>query len=170
MNRLGKSALPVALLLTLILASVPAALGLEAEDHRVGSDLAASPSYSGDDAYDPAAGGTPSLSLSAIPQRAFLSAALSAAAGFSGDDAYDPAAGGTPELSVAGLVWGSGSDLACSLPDEEIEARGAWSVEGGFSGDDAYDAAAGGMPELSLLAFAGDSTLLAACEPILLNS
>jgi len=42
-------------------------------------------SYSGDDAYDPAAGATLGGSLAAVTGR------------FSGDDAYDPAAGGYPE-------------------------------------------------------------------------
>jgi len=88
-------------------------------------------SYSGDDPYDPAAGGFPGLYLSvdgslsgddaydlaagALPERG----ALVFAAGFSGDDAYDPAAGSHPSLFQ--------------------------SSKGSYSGDDAYDAAAGGL-------------------------
>lgn len=132
-------------------------------------------SYSGDDPYDPAAGGLPAISLNPVPQRHVASStttlsgddAYDSAAGgldplvdpwvsewaarrhvttLSGDDAYDRAAGGTPQLYVAAPVSGSGSEVACN----EIEARSALSVEGGFGGDDAYDPAAGGTPELSL--------------------
>jgi len=114
--------------------------------------------FSGDDSYDPAAGGLPVLSVAALPQRIIRSDATT----FSGDDAYDPAAGGLSAPSVAGLIQSDGSEIACRLSDDEIEARGTWSVEGGFSGDDAYDPAAGGTPELSLLAFGVD---LVTCVP-----
>jgi hypothetical protein len=87
--------------------------------------------YSGDDAYDPAAGGTPELSVAALPERSAAAVAVS----FSGDDAYDPAAGGTSELSVAALPERSAAAVAVS-----------------YSGDDAYDPAAGGTPELSVAA------------------
>jgi hypothetical protein len=84
-------------------------------------------SYSGDDAYDPAAGGFPELYASvaasfsgddaydlaagAIPERG----ALIFAAGFSGDDAYDAAAGGLEAVSlfsVADAMGGLAFELA----------------------------------------------------------
>ena len=166
--------LSVGLIFLLLLAATPVA----AQTVGVGDG-----SYSGDDAYDPAAGGTPELSVAAAPQRNVRSGATTwsgddaydpAASGlpaplltalaqrtiagnaatFSGDDAYDLAAGGTPKLSVAGLVRSSGAEISCALPEGELQARGAWSVDGGLSGDDAYDPAAGGTPELSLVACA----------------
>jgi hypothetical protein len=70
-------------------------------------------SYSGDDAYDPAAGGTPGEAVKVLSANgpSPLPCALAEdeiasrnasriPGGFSGDDAYDPAAGGTPELSL----------------------------------------------------------------------
>ncbi|MFN2184414.1 MAG: hypothetical protein ACK2UU_10505 [Anaerolineae bacterium] len=106
-------------------------------------------SYSGDDAYDPAAGGFPELYMSgtaslsgddaydlaagAIPERG----ALVFASGFGGDDAYDPAAGGLPAVSLF--------SVSESLEVAECDSSGL-SVSGGFSGDDAYDPAAGGNP------------------------
>jgi hypothetical protein len=163
MNKQRKATFGIALLLVLVFASVPAVLGFEVGGHGQNAALDLPASFSGDDAYDPAAGGTPELSVVArsLPQRA----APTAAATFSGDDLYDLAAGATPEISVAGSVWSSGSGIACILSDDEIAARDGWSVAGGYSGDDAYDSAAGGTPELSLLAFAEDVTLLASCEP-----
>ena len=111
-------------------------------------------SYSGDDAYDRAAGGFPDLyasvasSLSGddaydlaaggIPERA----ALIFAAGFGGDDAYDPAAGGLAAVSLFSL-----SELAFCEASE-------FAVAGGFSGDDAYDLAAGGNPDGDEIALA----------------
>jgi hypothetical protein len=137
-------------------------------------------SYSGDDPYDPAAGGLPTISLNQVPLGSVASSATTlsgddaydpAAGGLdplenvwvsewvarrdittlSGDDAYDPAAGGTPQLYAAVPAPSSGSEVACALSDSELKARRALSVEGGLSGDDAYDPAAGGTPELSLL-------------------
>lgn len=61
-----------------------------------GPSLAGDHTYSGDDDYDPAAGGLPELSVDASPDRATPALAPT----LSGDDAYDPAAGGSPELSV----------------------------------------------------------------------
>jgi hypothetical protein len=115
-------------------------------------------SYSGDDAYDPAAGGLPALSVVVVPQRIIRSSAST----LSGDDAYDPAAGGLPALSVVGLIRSSGSAIACAPSVGELEARSTRSVDGGFSGDDAYDPAAGGIPEVSLLTIGLD---LVACAP-----
>ena len=92
-------------------------------------------SFSGDDAYDPAVGG---LAAGGIPERA----AFIFAAGFSGDDAYDPAAGGLAAVSLFSL-----SELAFCEPS-------VFSVEGGFSGDDAYDLAAGGNPDGDEIALA----------------
>jgi hypothetical protein len=108
-------------------------------------------SYSGDDAYDPAAGGFPELyangaasysgddvydlAAGALPVRA----AILFAGGFSGDDAYDPAAGGLaamPPFTIA------------EIQDELVDCNpSALSVAGGFSGDDPYDPAAGGNPD-----------------------
>jgi hypothetical protein len=108
-------------------------------------------SYSGDDAYDPAAGGFPELymngsaSLSgddaydlaagALPERG----ALLFAAGFSGDDAYDPAAGGLAAVPLFSVAESLGEFAKCD--------PSALSVAGGFSGDDLYDPAAGGNPD-----------------------
>jgi sugar lactone lactonase YvrE len=61
-----------------------------------GTSIARDHTYSGDDDYDPAAGGSPEESVVAIPDQATPATVPT----FSGDDAYDPAAGGLPELSV----------------------------------------------------------------------
>jgi hypothetical protein len=107
-------------------------------------------SYSGDDAYDRAAGGFPELYINgaassysgddaydlaagALPERG----ALVFASGFSGDDAYDPAAGGLPAVSLF--------SVSESLEVAECDSSGLSTV-GRFSGDDAYDPAAGGNP------------------------
>ena len=111
-------------------------------------------SYSGDDAYDRAAGGFPELYASVafsfsgddaydlaaggIPERA----ALIFAAGFGGDDAYDPAAGGLAAVSLFSLS-------ALAFCESSVFA-----VDGGFSGDDAYDLAAGGNPDGDEIALA----------------
>ena len=116
-------------------------------------------SYSGDDAYDPAAGGLPALSAFAVPQRATRIAAST----LSGDDAYDPAAGGLPTLSAVSSVQNSGSALPCAPSADELEARSTRWVDGGFGGDDDYDPAAGGIPEVSLLDMGLD---LLACAPL----
>ena len=108
-------------------------------------------SYSGDDAYDPAAGGFPelyingSVSLSgddaydlaagALPERG----ALLFAAGFGGDDAYDPAAGGLAAVSLFSMAESRGELAECDAS--------VLSVVGGFGGDDLYDPAAGGNPD-----------------------
>ena len=107
-------------------------------------------SYSGDDPYDPAAGGFPELYLSvdrslsgddaydlasgALPERG----ALLFAAGFGGDDAYDPAAGGLAAVSLFSVAELRGELAECD--------DSAPSVAGGLSGDDLYDPAAGGNP------------------------
>lgn len=119
--------------------------------------LAAAASYSGDDPYDPAAGGFPELYASvaasfsgddaydlaagANPERG----ALLFAAGFSGDDAYDPAAGGLAAVSVFTVT-----DLRAELAACDLSAL---VVSGGFSGDDAYDPAAGGNPDGDAILF-----------------
>ena len=118
-------------------------------------------SYSGDDAYDRAAGGFPDLYTSVassfsgddayvlaaggIPERA----AFIFAAGFGGDDAYDPAAGGLPAVSLFVIDESDSALVACTSSSHLIA--------GGFSGDDDYDPAAGGNPD-------GDLILLA-CLP-----
>lgn len=103
--------------------------------------------HSGDDAYDPAAGGLPAASptISSPPARS------ARASTYSGDDAYDPAAGGIP-----------GGEADCGLSAGEIARRIA-RIPGGFSGDDAYDPAAGGVPELSVATSDGEPGQLAAC-------
>ena len=115
-------------------------------------------SYSGDDAYDPAAGGFPELYASvaasfsgddaydlaagAIPERG----ALIFAAGFSGDDAYDAAAGGLEAVSLFSVADAMGGLAFCDSPELADVGR--------FSGDDAYDLAAGGNPDGFELALA----------------
>jgi hypothetical protein len=108
-------------------------------------------SYSGDDAYDRAAGGFPELymnssaSLSGDDAYDLASGALPArgalvfASGFSGDDAYDPAAGGLPAVALFTVAESRSEVAEC---DSSV-----LSVAGGFSGDDAYDPAAGGNPD-----------------------
>jgi hypothetical protein len=174
--------LSVGLIFLLLLAATPVA----AQSVEVGDS-----SFSGDDAYDPAAGGLPAISLNAAPERSIRSSATtlsgddaydpaagglpatladaaagrsirSSATSLSGDDPYDPAATGTLDLSEVGFVLGSGSELACAPTASELEARRTRSMKGGFSGDDAYDPAAGGTPELSLLAPGLDPV---ACAP-----
>lgn len=147
--------------------------------------------YSGDDAYDPAAGGNPEASVGAPAASArsrgttysgddaydpaagarpgewlIVRAGQSAAHGdrsYSGDDAYDPAAGGTHLRALARFSASVTQSAACALTPGEIARRDAMRVPAGLSGDDAYDAAAGGMPELSLLPFATDAQLAALC-------
>ena len=85
MNRVGTAMTGLLVLLMLAAVPVSAAMG----GNLGGTGGSSGHTYSGDDAYDPAAGSQPELSVAA-------------ATTFSGDDAYDPAAGGTPELSVVG--------------------------------------------------------------------
>jgi hypothetical protein len=169
----------LAILLLLVVTPLAGATGNE----RVGS-------YSGDDAYDPAAGGRPVLSVSTAsepraPSRALsysgddaydpaagsrpailaIAASESSGLSYSGDDAYDAAAGGRPELSVLALAAEVASPAGCGLSEDEIAARHAIAMASGFSGDDAYDPAAGGTPELSLLPFADAPALATVCEP-----
>jgi hypothetical protein len=94
-------------LLQLAIVSIPTALGSQSESPIPSSALATA-TYSGDDDYDPAAGGTPELSTVALPERSTRAVAVS----YSGDDDYDPAAGGTPELSLLSFVQDS-SLIAC---------------------------------------------------------
>lgn len=85
---------------------------------KLGADVAASPtelaaSYSGDDAYDPAAGGLEAVSTFAFAASEDEAAdcvtpEYTIAESYSGDDAYDPAAGGYPD--------GTALALACVLP------------------------------------------------------
>jgi hypothetical protein len=91
-----------------------------------GRSMSIAASYSGDDAYDPATGGLAAWSVGAV-------------ASYSGDDAYDPAAGGLPALPVFAFAASQGDDGTCELA--------VFSSAGGFSGDDPYDPAAGGNPE-----------------------
>ena len=90
----------------------------------------AATSISGDADYDPAAGGTPELSMVAVRKESASAVATS----ISGDADYDPAAGGTPELSMVAVRKESASAVATSI-----------------SGDADYDRAAGGTPELSVV-------------------
>jgi hypothetical protein len=121
----------VGALVLLLAASFPLAAAAGASDV----------SYSGDDAYDPAAGG---LSASESPSESIslVQTGLAFSGGYSGDDAYDPAAGG---------LFGSFSFADAS--DECDDASGI-ALVGTFSGDDAYDPAAGGIPNSSLMALA----------------
>ena len=118
-------------LILLLLAVFPLAA---AADHR--SDL----SYSGDDAYDPAAGGLRALSVVAESDVAsYGSAGLAMAVSYSGDDAYDPAAGGLPALSTVAVTASQSDVVDCGPVGSPIVGR--------YSGDDAYDPAAGGNPD-----------------------
>ncbi|MFC2030472.1 hypothetical protein ACFLWA_07085 [Chloroflexota bacterium] len=125
-------------------------------------------SYSGDDAYDPAAGAVPRASVSTISQRTASVAPTS----HSGDDDYDPAAGGSPERPVVSIARRSATADPTSLsgdddydaaaggtPERSVVAtsqRSASAAPTSYSGDDDYDPAAGGRPEMSLFAFARD--------------
>jgi hypothetical protein len=104
-------------------------------------------SFSGDDAYDPAAGGLAALSAFAeAPSRSAI------AASFSGDDAYDPAAGGLAAVSAFAEAASQGDVADCDPAGLPIAGR--------YSGDDAYDPAAGGNPDtfaLGLACMAPDS-------------
>jgi len=121
--------------------------------------------YSGDDPYDPAAGGTPELSVVMTSERPVFRSVFR----YSGDDPYDPAAGGTPELSVVAFVADVSPPVDCVPSADELNRRAAMRVAGGYSGDDPYDPAAGGTPELSLLAFADASGRMLACVPAISN-
>ena len=139
-------------LVLLLLAALPLAAAAGSAD---GS------SYSGDDAYDRAAGGFPELYTSVassfsgddaydlaaggIPERA----AFIFAAGFGGDDAYDPAAGGLEAVSLFSVAEALGEFAFC----DSVEMADV----GRFSGDDAYDLAAGGNP--------GGFEIALACAP-----
>jgi hypothetical protein len=102
-------------------------------------------SYSGDDAYDPAAGGLRPLSgVAASDVASYSPAGFAAAGSYSGDDAYDPAAGGLPALST---VAASQSDVV------DCDPAGS-AIVGRYSGDDAYDPAAGGDPSGTPMALA----------------
>jgi hypothetical protein len=110
-----------------------------------------SSSLSGDDAYDPAAGGF--ARLAGIPASnsgddpydpaagfaGFSDRSASFVASISGDAAYDPAAGGLAALSTF--------PLSAALSDVSGCYLAALPSSGGFSGDDAYDLAAGGNPD-----------------------
>ena len=160
-NRARYALAGMMILLMLAVAPLAAATGIE----NVGT-------YSGDDAYDPAAGGSPEASVSAAPERF-----ARAAASLSGDDAYDPAAVGTAGLllaSASGNAAFSGDDydpavannaefLAFSdSPSDAIACVSAGpAIAGVYSGDDDYDPAAGANPELALR----DLSLAALCTP-----
>jgi hypothetical protein len=146
LNRARYAVVGATILFLLAAAPFAAAMGSES-----------SISYSGDDDYDPAAGGNPETSEAAA---SYWSAF--AASSFGGDDDYDPAAGGTPEQSVSAAAADVSSLSACDLSADEIAARNVLSSDGRFSGDDDYDWAAGGSPELSPFAFTGDS--MASCD------
>jgi hypothetical protein len=152
MNTLRFVSLGMLLGLLCAIVWVPAALGSEAGIH----------SYSGDDVYEPVAGGPPALSVGALAEWSVPTTA----GGYSGDDAYDQAAGGTPEQSIAILVAQVSPVVACSPSTGGAIAQSAWATGGDFSGDDDYDPVAAGAPELSLLAFVADGSLALAGEPV----
>ena len=83
-------------------------------------------SYSGDDAYDPAAGG---LSIGQKPSDLVKEQPLRKSGGYSGDDAYDPAAGG----------------LSLEQKQPAVNMEQYFFNQGSYSGDDPYDSAAGGL-------------------------
>jgi hypothetical protein len=146
---------------------------------------AAFASQSGDDAYDPAAGGRPKLSvLSALARSkstgtssysgddiydpaamtVFRPASSALPSIYSGDDAYDPAAWHEAR-TVAPVAAQADPTAGCGLSTTELRRRAAWRMPGSLSGDAAYDPAAGGVPELSLQASAQELGLAAACLP-----
>lgn len=156
MNTVRFVTMSTLVLLLLAAVSIPTAFGSQGES-PIPSSAGATATYSGDDDYDPAAGGTPEQSVIApaasasplvdctlSPNEIAARRALTIEAGFSGDDDYDPAAGGMPELSVIALA-----------------ERSALSGSVSYSGDDDYDPAAGGTPELSLLSFVQGSNSIA---------
>ena len=147
----------ITILLLLALAPLAAAMGGET-----------GATYSGDDNYDPAAGGIPELSVVVV------------AGSFSGDDAYDPAAGGEPELSVVAVPSQLASAAASSLSGDDAydPAAGAYlelsavavpkqfasAAISSFSGDDAYDPAAGGLPAPGVFDMTEGSTQIVNCD------
>lgn len=88
----------VLLALALAFLSIAAAVGDDAGAPRAGPAVAWA-SYSGDDDYDPAAGGRPERSPALF-------------GGYSGDDVYDPAAGSYPEQFVVSPFGGYSGDDA----------------------------------------------------------
>ena len=134
-SRLGDfRALLIGLLVVLLSVSLMTAWGgtqRAAADH-----LTSAASFSGDDAYDPAAGSE----LARLSQAAWSS--------FSGDDAYDPATGARPAAAFHSAPQSLSGD------DAYDPAAGSWLARLtnraraiSYSGDDAYDLAAGGIPQ-----------------------
>ena len=91
-------------------------------------------SYSGDDAYDLAAGSRPALFVR--PD----------AISYSGDDLYDPAAGGNPARAARSAPTSHSGDDAYDLAAGSLPALFVRPAGASYSGDDAYDPAAGGNP------------------------
>jgi hypothetical protein len=134
-------------------------------------------SFSGDDAYDPAAGGL-FASESPSESTSLVQAGLAFRGGYSGDDAYDAAAGGlfasespseSTSLVQAGLAFRGGysgddaydpaarglsASFSLAAEGDDCDDPSGLASVGSFSGDDAYDPAAGGIPNSSLMAMA----------------
>ncbi|MGD8397871.1 MAG: hypothetical protein PVG11_03365 [Anaerolineae bacterium] len=127
-----------------------------AADHTAETSFA---SFSGDDAYDPAAGGSPAL----LAVTDYVAAGRTFDRALAGDAAYDPAAGGLPALAIFQVA---GYDMAARAFDSSLSGDAAYDaaagglsafvaecdvaqlgVAGGYSGNDAYDLAAGGNPD-----------------------
>jgi hypothetical protein len=124
----------VGTLVLLLAASFPLAAAAGASDV----------SFSGDDAYDPAAGGL--FAAAGASEIASLDeSGFAFSGGSSGDDAYDPAAGGLSALSAS---------FSLAAESDDCDDASGIALVGSFSGDDAYDVAAGGIPNSSLMALA----------------
>jgi hypothetical protein len=117
----------------------PAALGSDAGIH----------SFSGDDAYDPAAGGTPQLSVGALTEWSVPATTARAA----GEELAEP----TPGVF---LPFENYPNLPASAPEMET-AESVASVILPFE----LDPAAGGTPEQSVVTLIPDVSWLVACSP-----
>ena len=123
--------------LLVVLLSVSLMTAWSGQERAAASHLARAPSFSGDDAYDPAAG-----SLLALLTRF---ADGTHAASYSGDDAYDPAAGARPARAFLAAPRSYSGDDAYDLAAGSRPALFSRFTGGSYSGDDDYDPAAGGV-------------------------
>ena len=154
----------------------PADGGLEALSVWSGRSMSrAASTFSGNDAYDLAAGAFPGLFVASFAGSLSGDAAYDAAAGglafgsagsmsraastFSGNDAYDLAAGAFPGLFLASFAGSLSGDAAYDAAAGGLAGLSSFgaseaafcepgdlAIAGGYGGDDAYDAAAGGSP------------------------
>ena len=154
--RLSNARILVAgVLLLLLLAALPLVAAAGYTDVR---------SYSGDDAYDLAAGGSPELAVAAASERATVINEASITASTISSDVLarfhrakpvdDPLNGALSFAEAEFYVAKYGADVVAS----------STRLAGGFSGDDAYDPAAGGLLALSTVTFAASQSDVAGCD------